>query len=122
MTLTPAVPKLSAAAVVSSFAEILDTVAGFSGREAASFDWALHPGGKAVIKGVEASMGLQHEHLRASYDRYENVGNAASASILGVMDRLREDDMGRGRDDVLAFAFGPGMAIETMLLRRCRRD
>lgn len=45
-----------------------------------------------------------------------NYGNSSSATIMAVMDRLR------GMDDckkhVVACAFGPGISLELMMLRR----
>jgi len=83
---------------------------------AADFDWALHPGGSTIITGVENNMKLTPTHLRASYDVYINHGNSSSATIFSVMDKLRK--MGDGREDVIACAFGPGITIEMMLLKR----
>lgn len=65
-------------------------------------------------------MGLTEEHMRASWDIYRKHGNTSSATIFCVLSRLREDDMGKGRDFVVACAFGPGISVETCILRRCR--
>lgn len=61
-------------------------------------------------------MNLTPEHLRASYEIYMNCGNSSSATIISVMDKLRK--MGEGRENVIACAFGPGIALEMMVLRR----
>lgn len=45
-------------------------------------------------------------------------GNSSSATIIAVMDRLR--NMGKGKEHVVACAFGPGIALEMMILRRSR--
>lgn len=80
------------------------------------FDWALHPGGSTIITSVEKAMKLTPEHLRASYETYINHGNSSSATVFSVLDRLRK--MGAGKEHVVSCAFGPGIAIEMMLLKR----
>ena len=61
-------------------------------------------------------MNITPEHLRASYEIYVNYGNSSSATIMAVMDKLRH--MGEGKENVVACAFGPGIALEMMILRR----
>jgi fungal type III polyketide synthase len=69
-------------------------------------------------------MGITPEHMRASYDTYINHGNSSSATIISVMDRLRQKDMddlaprGKVKDFVVGCAFGPGIAIEMCMLQR----
>lgn len=72
-------------------------------------------------------MGLQAEHMRASYDTYINHGNSSSATVISVLDRLRQKDMdsphfcpgGRApRDHVVTAAFGPGICVEMAVLKR----
>lgn len=120
VVLSPRVPTLSAKAVEPAFQNMLDSIPELLKTDippsAAEFDWALHPGGSLIITGVEKAMNLTQEHLRASYDIYMNYGNSSSATIISVMNRLRE--MGDGRDHVIACAFGPGIALEMMVLRR----
>jgi predicted naringenin-chalcone synthase len=87
---------------------------------AKDFDWALHPGGIAILKGAEQKLNLTKDHLRASYDVYKNHGNSSSATVLVVLDRLRK--MGNARDNIVACSFGPGMSIEMAMLSRCITD
>ena len=86
--------------------------------EPADFDWALHPGGKAIIDGVQRSMALSDEHLRASREVYRTRGNSSSPTVLIVLDMLRSMHTG-GREHMVASSFGPGMVIEMAMLRRC---
>jgi Chalcone and stilbene synthases, C-terminal domain len=61
-------------------------------------------------------MGLTQEHLRASYDIYMNHGNSSSATVFAVIEKLFT--MGEGREYITSCAFGPGIAIEMMMLKR----
>ncbi len=69
-------------------------------------------------------MEITPEHMRASYDTYMKHGNSSSATILSVLDRLRQKDMdeiapgGKVKDFVVGCAFGPGIAIEMCMLKR----
>ncbi|KAI1100324.1 thiolase-like protein [Jackrogersella minutella] len=126
VVLSPRVPKLTTDVLKPSFLELLESIPNLPAeyREARDFDWAMHPGGLTILTGAERVMGISPEHMRASYDRYMNHGNSSSATIFSVMDRLRSKDMdaiapdGRARDYVVGCAFGPGIAVEMMLLKR----
>lgn len=87
---------------------------------AADFDWALHPGGAKILTSCQKTLGLTVDHLRASYDIYRTRGNSSSATIFSVLNRLRQPDMGEGRENVVACAFGPGIAVETCILKRAK--
>lgn len=82
------------------------------------FEWALHPGGKAIIDGVQKSMALSDEHLWASRETYLTRGNSSSPTVLVVLDMLRSCRFG-GREHVVAASFGPGMVVEMAMLRQC---
>jgi type III polyketide synthase len=83
------------------------------------FDWALHPGGKAIIDGVAEVLQLSEDQLQATREIYRTRGNSSSASVLIVLDQLRS---GSKRTHIVATSFGPGLAIEMALLRRCQVD
>lgn len=120
--LTPRVPSLTCDVVAPAFRDLVASIPAFSASEepsqARNFDWALHPGGSTIITGVQTAMSITEDHLRASYEIYMNYGNSSSATIISVMNRLR--NFGEGRDNVVACAFGPGICLEMMILRRRR--
>jgi type III polyketide synthase len=120
VVLSHRVPSLAAASVAPTFAELLDSTPEYNQNGTAlsplDFDWALHPGGSTVITGVEKEMGLTAEHLRASYLVYMAHGNSSSATVFSVLDKLRK--IGEGKEDVMGCAFGPGIAIEMIGLKR----
>lgn len=126
VVLSPRVPKLASSVVAPTFTDLLSTLPNLppNYKTAADFDWALHPGGATILSGVERAMDITPEHMRASYDTYINHGNSSSATILSVLDRLRQKDMdeiapgGKVRDFVVGCAFGPGIAIEMCMLKR----
>ncbi|KAI4108289.1 MAG: hypothetical protein L6R37_001162 [Teloschistes peruensis] len=119
VVLTQRVPTLASAAVSPCFQDLIKSVPEIykDGQTpmAADFDWALHPGGSLIITGVQQAMKLTPEHLRASYEIYMKYGNSSSATILSVLNKLRESE---GKEQVIACAFGPGIALEMMVLKR----
>ncbi|KAI9844050.1 MAG: hypothetical protein M1838_002341 [Thelocarpon superellum] len=119
VVLSPRVPELASAAVPAMFKKLVRSIPSLEEEDsltAADFDWALHPGGLTILTGVQETMGLVPEQLRASYDVYVNHGNSSSATIFSVMDKLRK--MGMGKKHVLGCAFGPGIAVEMVVLER----
>ncbi|KAJ5051746.1 uncharacterized protein L3040_001518 [Drepanopeziza brunnea f. sp. 'multigermtubi'] len=126
VVLSPRVPQLAASVVEPTFTDLLATLPNLppNYRNAADFDWALHPGGATILSGVERAMNISAEHMRASYDTYIKHGNSSSATVISVFDRLRQKDMdelapgGKVKDFVVGCAFGPGIAIEMCMLKR----
>jgi type III polyketide synthase len=118
--LNRAIPRHTTKAVRRMFDKLVPEYSADVGTEflePADFDWALHPGGNAIIKGVNASMSLSDEHLRATNEIYRTRGNSSSPTVLIVLDMLRS--MGQGREHIVAASFGPGLSIEMAMLRRC---
>ncbi|KAF2113890.1 chalcone synthase B [Lophiotrema nucula] len=119
--LTRDVPNHTKEAVKPMFDELLPSYAArASGRAMTQddFDWALHPGGEAIIENVKQVMSLNDHQLRATREIYRTRGNSSSPTVLIVLDKLRT--MGRGSDHVVATSFGPGLQIEMAMMRRCR--
>ncbi|TLS27728.1 hypothetical protein PpBr36_00311 [Pyricularia pennisetigena] len=130
VVLTPRVPKLTTSVLESSFASLMASLPPLPPNysKASDFDWAMHPGGATILTGAEKAMGITPEHMRASYSTYMNHGNSSSATIFSVLDCLRQKDMDAltpgGRepaDYVVGCAFGPGITVETCMLRRRRK-
>ncbi|CAE7219647.1 hypothetical protein P3342_013441 [Pyrenophora teres f. teres] len=85
-----------------------------------AFDWAIHPGGTAILQGAKQALQLTDDHMKASLDVYRHYGNSSSSTVLIVLDKLRH--MGKGRDKVVATSFGPGLNIEMCILKRSRHS
>lgn len=130
VVLSPRVPQLAQSAIRPSYDALLDSLpppplGPPRDNLPSDFDWAMHPGGATILTGAEKAMGITPEHMRASYDTYMRHGNSSSATIFGVLDRLRSKEMdalapgGSGpKEHVVGCAFGPGIAVEMCMLRR----
>jgi predicted naringenin-chalcone synthase len=79
--------------------------------------WALHPGGRAILDSLQNGLQLSDEQMKPSRTVLRRYGNLSSASILFVLKELL--DSGNIRKDELccAVAFGPGLTMETALLK-----
>ncbi|MHC1764825.1 MAG: type III polyketide synthase [Verrucomicrobiia bacterium] len=77
--------------------------------------WAIHPGGRAIIDKVEASLGLASWQTEASRSVLRECGNMSSATILFVLERILASHIEESTN-VAAMAFGPGLTIESALL------
>lgn len=81
-------------------------------------EWAVHPGGRAILDKVEESLGLPDEALQASRQVLRDYGNMSSATVLFVLKELL-DTADEGSALTCAMAFGPGLTVETAMLERC---
>jgi type III polyketide synthase len=111
-TITERVPKTAIDAILPIFDHLT------ADSTPADFDWAIHPGGAAILHGAQRSLNLSDDHIRASLKVYRSHGNSSSPTVLIVLDELRR--MEKGRDNVVATSFGPGMTIEMCMMKRCR--
>jgi predicted naringenin-chalcone synthase len=80
--------------------------------------FAIHPGGRKILESIEEELGLQKEQNEPAYHVLKNYGNMSSPTVLFVLHeiikKLREQDNGQY---ILSFAFGPGLTLESMLLK-----
>lgn len=74
--------------------------------------WAVHPGGRAIIDKVEQGMGVAPKKVIPSRNVLANYGNMSSATILFVLDEMR-NGFTKNNAKILPIAFGPGLTIET---------
>uniref|UniRef100_A0A0E0EW26 Chalcone synthase n=1 Tax=Oryza meridionalis TaxID=40149 RepID=A0A0E0EW26_9ORYZ len=84
--------------------------------------WAVHPGGRAILDNIDDKLQLQPWKLAASRQVLSEYGNMSGATIAFVLDELRrrrekEEDMQQQPEWGVLLAFGPGVTIETIVLR-----
>lgn len=86
--------------------------------------WILHTGGRGIADGVEGRLGLREEKLAATREVMRQYCNTRSSSIFLVMEEMRRTSgrkglrtAGEGLEWRMLIAFGPGLTLETMLLR-----
>lgn len=80
--------------------------------------FAIHPGGKRILDAVEEQLRIPGDRNHFARDVLRDCGNMSSPSVLFVLkriwDSLAKTDIGK---HMLAFAFGPGLTLESMVLQ-----
>ncbi len=110
MTLSPRVPELICKSIrpylegwLAEFDLDLDRVG----------SWAVHPGGPRILSAFGEATGFDRDRLKVSYEILAEFGNMSSPTVLFIIDRLRQI---RAPRPIVALAFGPGLAVESVLL------
>lgn len=115
MGLSPRVPDVLARHV----APVVESLLARNGLQVADVaGWAVHPGGRRIVEVVGERLGLAEAALAPSYDVLRDYGNCSSATVLLVLDRLRETAPPAPGEHVVAMAFGPGLTLYAALLRQ----
>jgi predicted naringenin-chalcone synthase len=78
--------------------------------------WAIHPGGRAIVDKIEVGLGLKEHQVAASRKTLAQYGNMSSVTVLFVLDELMNSEPEKD-SIVLPMAFGPGLTIESGLLK-----
>ncbi|KAI5004300.1 chalcone synthase-like [Hordeum vulgare subsp. vulgare] len=118
------VPSLIAKNIEAGLQDTLDGAGVADGADRNSMFWAVHPGGRAILDKVEAALGLEPEKMRASRKVLAEYGNMGSACAWFVLDEIRRwsaaegcGTTGEGCEWGVLFGFGPGLTMDTVLLR-----
>lgn len=89
-----------------------------------SIFWVSHPGGPAILSLIQAKLGLTNKKLEASWHVLSEYGNMSSPTVLFILNEMRKRSFkdgdtttGQGHDLGVLFGFGPGLTIETIVLR-----
>ncbi|KAH9326214.1 hypothetical protein KI387_006392 [Taxus chinensis] len=86
--------------------------------------WIAHPGGPAILDQVESKLQLDPKKMRATRHILSEYGNMSSACVLFILDEMRKSSAekgfattGEGLDMGVLFGFGPGLTVETVVLK-----
>ncbi|KAD7478026.1 hypothetical protein E3N88_01162 [Mikania micrantha] len=89
-----------------------------------SIFWVVHPGGPAILNEVEKKLALKPDKLRASRHVLREYGNMWGATVLFILNEMRHASVMRGLETTgeglewgVLFGIGPGLTIETVVLR-----
>jgi alpha-pyrone synthase len=80
--------------------------------------YAIHPGGIKILEACEKALNIKAHMNQYSYEVLRNYGNMSSATVLFVLKSIW-NNLGRLDHQKLIFscAFGPGLTLESMLLK-----
>jgi len=86
--------------------------------------YAVHPGGPHVLSKVEEKLGLSEGKLKESWNVLREYGNMWSSTVIFILNEVRKRSKiegkgttGEGLEWGVLLGFGPGMVIETVVLR-----
>jgi predicted naringenin-chalcone synthase len=80
--------------------------------------FAIHPGGRKILEAIEQELQISQAENAAAYRVLKAYGNMSSPTVLFVLqDVLRARTLRDHEKTVLSFAFGPGLTLESMLLK-----
>lgn len=108
MTLEKDVPSL----IEKEVPEILKNI--LKNKNYNDLVWAIHPGGKAIIEGIQRGCNLTTEQTQSSWNVLSQYGNMSSATFLFVLNDLIKNK--KNNKETIGIGFGPGLSLETILL------
>jgi alkylresorcinol/alkylpyrone synthase/polyketide synthase Type III len=79
--------------------------------------WVVHPGGRRVIEGVQAGLGLSDADVAASRVVLRDYGNMSSPTILFVLQEVLRERRPAPGDLGVMVSLGPGFTAEGALLQ-----
>jgi predicted naringenin-chalcone synthase len=79
--------------------------------------WALHPGGKKIIQEIQKALQLNEADVVVSKSVLQQFGNMSSVTLPIVIKHFLPS-VSNG-DYIFACAFGPGLTLESIILRAC---
>ncbi|WP_224245111.1 type III polyketide synthase [Hyalangium gracile] len=114
MTLSSYVPFILSEAVIP----FLERLLGPSGLRVEDVKhWGIHPGGPKIVDFVARRLALSEQQQRASWEVLANYGNCSSSTILLILKNILEVDRPKPGEYGVFMAFGPGLTMESMLIR-----
>lgn len=79
--------------------------------------WLFHSGGAAILDGIEKRLELKADDLRHTRSVLRDFGNVSSGAFLFSYERLIDEGRVKSGDLGVMATMGPGLTIETALLR-----
>ncbi len=80
--------------------------------------FAVHPGGKKILEAAENGLGICQCKNSFAHQVLAEYGNMSSATILFVLQKILTEKTVQSTQNILSFAFGPGLTVESMVLQK----
>lgn len=105
--------------IKSGIAKFIDNFLKLAKRTLADVDYyAIHPGGIKILQICEEKLNISKEQNKFAYHVLRNYGNMSSATILFLLKAILDDiNKNDHQKTIFSCAFGPGLTLESMLLR-----
>jgi len=80
--------------------------------------FAIHPGGKKILQVVEKKLGITKMDNIHAHNVLSEFGNMSSPTIIFVLKSILRSLSEKHRNDhIFGLAFGPGLTLESMVLK-----
>lgn len=79
--------------------------------------WMVHPGGPSILTVIQRQLELSDEQMALSWQILRDHGNCSSATILLILEALMKSGVPQRGEWGVMMAFGPGLTLETCLVR-----
>ncbi len=113
MKLTAEVPQVIKSGISELTTRLLSKVSDHNIQH-----YAIHPGGRKILEVIEEELKILKEKNAASRHVLAEYGNMSSPTVLFVLkELLSEINHTHHGENILSFAFGPGLTLESMLLK-----
>jgi predicted naringenin-chalcone synthase len=114
MTLSPRVPVT----LRRNILEVMDHLLTPNGLTLSDIShWVIHPGGPSILDAIQGRLDLTDEHMAPSRRVLRAHGNCSSVSVLLILEEVLRSAQVRAGEWGVMMAFGPGLTLETALLR-----
>ncbi|PUZ24382.1 Predicted naringenin-chalcone synthase [Chitinophaga costaii] len=79
--------------------------------------WCIHPGGARILDAIGSCLSLQENDLAPSRNILKTYGNMSSATLLFVLKEIWETKSQGPGTTIFGAAFGPGLTMESLLMK-----
>lgn len=80
--------------------------------------YAIHPGGIKILEACEKALNIPKSANQYAYEVLNQYGNMSSATILFVLKKFLQNlNETHDNQSIFSCAFGPGLTLESMLLK-----
>jgi predicted naringenin-chalcone synthase len=76
----------------------------------------FHPGGKKIVQTVESLFSNLGKNIDDTKEVLRLYGNMSSATVLYVLERIMDNQPGKGEKGLM-LSFGPGFSAQRVLLQ-----
>lgn len=114
MTLSPYVPLYLSEAIVPFVARLLEPH-GLTASDVTH--WGIHPGGPKIIDFVADRLSLPARAVEPSVEILGSWGNCSSPTVLLILEHILRDVRPAAGEYGVLMAFGPGLTMESALIR-----
>jgi len=118
MSLSSSVPSRICSLITGYMNELFRKADRDYSRDRREAIFAVHPGGPKIIDLVQQGLEIQSSQLAKSREILRERGNMSSATLPHIWSRILRDKHIPGGTLIPSVAFGPGLTISGVLLRK----